>query len=132
MFRLIVNCLDITCEEEYAQAQRVASDMQAHFTARRELLRVLNMAEHEFEETEPTPEMDVSNKKDILMEDFNDCTITFDQNETMFGLNTSPYNFDNTQVQDTSTEVQVEQTEEVKEDPDFQMAHKEREAHQLC
>jgi hypothetical protein len=44
----------------------------------------------------------------------------------------SPYHFDNTQVQDTSTEVQVEQTEEVKEDPDFQMAHKERGAPQLC
>jgi hypothetical protein len=46
--------------------------------------------------------------------------------ETLFGLNTSPYHFDYTQVQDTSTEVQVEHTEEVKDDTDFLTAHKER------
>jgi hypothetical protein len=51
--------------------------MQAHFTARRELHRVLTMAEHEFEVTEPTPEMDVSNNTDLIMEDFNDINITF-------------------------------------------------------
>jgi hypothetical protein len=114
-----------SCEEEYAQAQRVASDMQAYFTARRELHDLMTMAEQEFEVTEPAPEMNVSNNTDLIMEDFDDINIDFDH-ETLFGLNTSSYHFDYTQEQNTSTEVQVE------EDTDFPTAHKEREAHQLC
>jgi hypothetical protein len=114
-----------SCEEEYAQAQRVASDMRAYFTARRELHDLMTMAEQEFEVAEPAPNMNVSNNTDLIMDDFDDINIDFDH-ETLFGLNTSSYHFDYTQEQNTSTEVQVE------EETDFPTAHLEREAHQTC
>jgi hypothetical protein len=68
------------------------------------------MSEQEYQETEPTPAMDVSNNTDIAIDNYDDCTITctYDHNETMLGLNTSSYHFINTQEQDTSTEVKDE------------------------